>query len=528
MQTTCRGPRWLARGGIIAVPLVVIVLTAVAVHGSASSVASGVPPVASDPTVAKGRWRLAPRTELDRTVLFVSQILIRHRDAEPRVAPFNVGHWRRLSPPPSRSRDEASALARELAERARAAPSSFAELAKTQSEDEVSAPAGGSLGGVRATIFASWPQVLDALATLQEGAISGVVETQFGFHVFKRNPVPAEDELAARRLVLGYEGADWLDVVRRKDRQAARRTRSEALARAQELLTKARSAPQQFGKIIEEYSEHSDVAQGGDIGVWSTLEAGDLEREREVLARLKVGEISDPIDTAVGITLLQRTGELERPRYAMAAIELAFDSEAQGESETSRSAVREKAALLAKLLAERPEEFQNVQQQLCCADAVHWTAGRGPAGVAQSLPLQTIGSISPSPVESFSAFLIVKRLDPALLPSPPQPRFTLPSPDEPDLAYFIRNGTSQHFRALIEAAGAEYARAITAAAARDVITRVQAELLQAVEKVDDGAERLALFRAAMRRLGEGAGADEQHRYERLVTLRLEALLLGGR
>lgn len=513
--------------GVVVLVAIVLVGIIVPMRGSASVTVSATPSVAASPVITKGRWRLAPRTELDRTVLFVSHILIRHRDAEPTVAPFNVGHWQRLPPPPARTREEGSALARHIALRARAAPAAFPDLAKACSEDEVSAGAGGSLGGIRAAIFSAWPQVLDALATLDDGAVSAVVETQFGFHVFRRNPVPAKELVAGRRLVIGYQGATWLDVVRRPDRQPTRRAHAEALAKAQQLAAVGRSAPHQFANLIQEYSEHMDVAQAGDIGVWSTLEAGDLEREREVLARLKVGEISAPIDTAVGITLLQRTGQLERPRYAMTAIQLWFDAEAPATHEASRLVVREKAGELATLVSARPELFQELQRQLCCAEVVQWTAGRGPAGIAEALPRLAIGAIDATPIAAFSSFSIVKRLDPAEVAAPPQPRFALPNPSELDVEYFVRNGTSQHFRALIQAAGAEYERTLAADGPRAAVARLQGELATTLETVTDGDERLAAYRQGMLRLGEAAGSDEQRRYEQLVSRRLEGLLLGG-
>lgn len=61
----------------------------------------------------------------------------------------------------------------------------FATLAKTESDDVGSAANGGDLGRwlKRKDLVAPFA---DALAKLENGQLSGVVETQFGFHIIKR------------------------------------------------------------------------------------------------------------------------------------------------------------------------------------------------------------------------------------------------------------------------------------------------------------------------------------------------------
>ena len=61
----------------------------------------------------------------------------------------------------------------------------FASLAKTESDDVGSAANGGDLGRwlKREDLIAPFA---DALAKLETGQLSGVVETQFGFHIIKR------------------------------------------------------------------------------------------------------------------------------------------------------------------------------------------------------------------------------------------------------------------------------------------------------------------------------------------------------
>ncbi len=82
----------------------------------------------------------------------------------------------------SRSRDEALALAQDLAKRAQGGEN-FEELAKSNS-DGPSAPQGGMLG--RFPRGQMVPEFEAAAFLLKPGEVSGVVETPFGFHVIQR------------------------------------------------------------------------------------------------------------------------------------------------------------------------------------------------------------------------------------------------------------------------------------------------------------------------------------------------------
>ncbi len=87
-------------------------------------------------------------------------------------------------------RDAARQKAEVVAERVKADPSSFAEVARTESQDVGTARDGGQLGWVRP---GTWPAALEeAVFALKEGEVSGVVEGPGGFHVFIANRVEAE------------------------------------------------------------------------------------------------------------------------------------------------------------------------------------------------------------------------------------------------------------------------------------------------------------------------------------------------
>ncbi|KAF1042302.1 SurA N-terminal domain-containing protein [Xylophilus sp.] len=82
---------------------------------------------------------------------------------------------------PAADREKARARAQELLAAVRKAPATFADVAKKNSQDPGSAANGGDLG-----FFARGAMVKpfeDAAFSLQKGAISDVVESDFGFHI---------------------------------------------------------------------------------------------------------------------------------------------------------------------------------------------------------------------------------------------------------------------------------------------------------------------------------------------------------
>ena len=144
--------------------------------------------------------------------------------------------------------------------------------------------------------LAPWPPVLDALAATKTGEVSAVVETQFGFHVFRRESPPPPQRVAGRRIVIGHSGTSWLQIVGRPGRSDISRTRDDAWVIAKQVAERARKAPAEFARLVDEYSEHRDARDGGDLGLWSNQEPTYLRREMAILAGLKVGEIAEPID----------------------------------------------------------------------------------------------------------------------------------------------------------------------------------------------------------------------------------------
>jgi len=91
-----------------------------------------------------------------------------------------------------KDKDQAKAKAEALLQEIRKNPAAFADLAKKNSDDPGSAAKGGDRGffgrGMMVKPFE------DATFTLKDGEISGVVESDFGFHIIKLTGIHAAKE----------------------------------------------------------------------------------------------------------------------------------------------------------------------------------------------------------------------------------------------------------------------------------------------------------------------------------------------
>ncbi len=101
---------------------------------------------------------------------------------------------RRAPPKLKRSKEAAKKRAEEVAEKAAALAKehknldelgqAFGELVKEYTDEPGAGERGGDLGRIRRGAMV--PQFIDAVAALNKGEVSGVVETHFGFHVIMR------------------------------------------------------------------------------------------------------------------------------------------------------------------------------------------------------------------------------------------------------------------------------------------------------------------------------------------------------
>jgi PPIC-type peptidyl-prolyl cis-trans isomerase-like protein len=377
-----------------------------------------------------GAWRLAAPGDLDRTVLWLSHILIRHDQVESLDVPFNITGWVSTQPPTTRTRKEALALAESLAETARQ-QGNFDELARRYSEDPERRSRGGSLGGVVALHLAAWPSVLDAVATLRPGDISNVVSTEYGYHVLARRPPAPEATVSGAHIVIAHAGAPWIQVAGRHE--IPERSRDEAFAIAAQLYDLARGNAAAFPQLVASHSDHRDAARGGDMGSWSTREPSGYPREIETLAQLEVGEVAEPIDSLFGVQVIVRTPNRVRERYAATQIYLRFDANAAAPDAMSKGAVLSQARGLIDILKRDPTRFRSFQEESCCTDVLEIIEGRHAPDLVSTLASLASGQIADTPVEDATRYTIPKRLELSALPRARPIRFDLPDAAEAPL-----------------------------------------------------------------------------------------------
>ena len=78
----------------------------------------------------------------------------------------------------------AKAKAQAVLDEVRKNPGDFAKIAKAQSQDPGSAELGGDLGTIEKGVFPA-KQVEDTIYSLKEGEVSGLVRSDFGYHIIK-------------------------------------------------------------------------------------------------------------------------------------------------------------------------------------------------------------------------------------------------------------------------------------------------------------------------------------------------------
>jgi hypothetical protein len=346
--------------------------------------------------------------QMGATVVHMSHILITHREVtDPRVS-FSRVDWRSTLRS-SRSRDEALALARSIAGELERRPGSFASAARRHSEDLATRDRGGSLGGVSVLRLQPWGAVLDALSALRFDEVSGVIETQHGFHLLLRRSPPRAETLGGSHLVIGYDDAGWLRKVVARG-SIPPRTRQQALELAQSLADQARRAPDQFGALVERYSEHRDAEEGGDLGLLSTLAPKAFAREVEILSELPVNGVSAPVDSLFGFEVLQRTPVRERKEYAMTGIGIRFELDVPDAAPNSRVSASRLANELADQIRRDPRRFEALQSQYCCKGVTRFREGRAFPGVARAFEHMAIGEVATVPIEAAGQFIIPRRV----------------------------------------------------------------------------------------------------------------------
>lgn len=186
-----------------------------------------------------------------------------------------------------RSREEARARAEMVRDKVLEGED-FNALAREYSDDP-SGPRGGFLGGF--TRGAMVQPFEDAAFRLPVGGVSAVVETEYGFHVIRREPL---NEAHVAQIMVQWAGIPG---------SKATRTKAEARALAEDALTRLRSGVP-FDEVARTTSDGPTASRGGDLG-WFTR-GQFLPQFEEAAFSLKPGQTSGLVETAVGYHVIKR------------------------------------------------------------------------------------------------------------------------------------------------------------------------------------------------------------------------------
>lgn len=157
----------------------------------------------------------------------------------------------------------------------------FSELAKKYSEDVGSARIGGDLGLVRRGIFVK--EFEEAAYALDPGQTSGIVETQFGFHIIKL--LEKKGEAVRPKHIL-------IRITKTGESDSAVIT---TLTSVRDRILKG----EKFEDLARQYSEDVDTKSfGGSLGIVEVPRLSDELHQAE--QTLKEGEITPPIKLKVG------------------------------------------------------------------------------------------------------------------------------------------------------------------------------------------------------------------------------------
>jgi hypothetical protein len=479
-----------------------------------------------------GRWRLVTFEQLKSVVLPLSHLLIRHnRVGEQAISPnqvsFKFHEWRTEVPAATRSWEEARALAERLAEQAEQAPERFPELARQFSEDPVTRDRGGALGAMAASDLIFWPWVLDALAATKVGAVTRVLETEYGFHVLRREAPPKERTLSGAHIVIVHVDAPFVQLV--AGGKVPTRPRAEAFALAQQVYELARTRPGDFERLVQEYSGHEDAERAGDFGTWSTWEPTPLSREVATLQELEVGQVAAPIDTLFGFQIILRTKNRPRPEYAMDEIQIEFDPLRPASDSASKASRLSLAQQTVRQLIEAPGRFAEMQAKYCCRDAVpvRWIDGRDTPAIATALAGLKPGQIALLPIESNLRYSIVKRLEPSSLRKPSATVFELPAPKDIRLEDMIIEQGSAFTATQLEAAISRTVSALQLGTeVRDALEQQQQELSRRFKAAETLEEALSAATAFGKSQKAALKPAEYAQYQAFVREQFERAVLN--
>ncbi len=175
----------------------------------------------------------------------------------------------------------------------------FSKLAEKYSDDPASARRGGDLGLISRGDFV--PEFEAAAYKLKDGEVSGIVQTQFGFHIIKMIERRGEKIHTKHILIRLVPSAE--------DEQ---RTINELKDIRQRILDGA-----DFGAMADKYSDDENVVKDhGHLGIFE-VENMVIPQFKKVVQTMKIGDISEPFKTDFGYHIVKLNDRQAARKYSL-------------------------------------------------------------------------------------------------------------------------------------------------------------------------------------------------------------------
>jgi hypothetical protein len=234
------------------------------------------------------------------------------------------------------------------------------------------------------------------------------------------------------------------------------------------------------------------------------------------LSQLRIGEISEPMESRFGYEVLLRTPPERRSSFAMSYIAIAFE---RGENdEGKKSAALHSIQAIAAELAVNPSHFDEFQEKYCCKVIEQWSQGRGPLGAEPVLETLAIGEIAAAPIEAEHGFFLPKRLAPIASEQVPAPVFELPNPDGPDFVAIVQGGEAQTLARFSRRLAADAGVSLLLPKSDTSVVRERFEQLAvSFEKDADTRQRVDAFLSTMNGLRDLLGASKFAEFEHFMN-----------
>jgi protein-export membrane protein SecD len=210
---------------------------------------------------------------------------------------------------------DAKAKARDILKQIISGAAKFADLAKDKSEDVATKNNGGDIGYIEEG--GTNTEFFKPLKSIEQDQVyDDIVETAEGYNILKKGDTKIDTKVKANHLLICYKGAASC---------TSDLSKEDALKKIQDL--KKEATPENFVELVKANStEPGADKSGGDLGFFSK---GQMVKQFEdAVFSLKVGEISDPVETQFGYHLIYKTDQKDVPTYHAYRILIAKKTEA--------------------------------------------------------------------------------------------------------------------------------------------------------------------------------------------------------